>query len=290
MSENTYRLFFVILIKSFSSNLNKSTDKGTIQMKIINCSKKVVGGILIALTANVSVYAGIDNMGDAVNKAGQQRMITQRILKDYALIGMNNIYGDPKKDLPEMIKLFDTNLEDLKGFITDKPSLEGLNEVSSLWEPIKKTLQETPSKDKAAKLQEDLEALLSAANKSTGMISKSSGQASSDIVNMAGKQRMLSQRMASLYMLKVWDINDPKFEDKLTKAMEEFSKAQETLLASKLNTDEISALLKKSRRAFMFFEMTAESESKKYIPSLINKSANKILKNMNTATELYSKK
>ncbi|MEA3455568.1 MAG: type IV pili methyl-accepting chemotaxis transducer N-terminal domain-containing protein [Campylobacterota bacterium] len=259
-------------------------------MKITNNAGKVLGGMLIALITNVSAYGSIDNMGDAVNKAGQQRMITQRILKDYALIGMNNIYGDPKKDLPEMIDLFDANLKNLKGFITDKPSLESLDEVSALWEPIKKTLQEAPAKDKAAKLQEDLEALLKAANKSTGLISKSSGETSLEIVNTAGKQRMLSQRMASLYMLKVWDINDPKFEEKLTKAMEEFSKAQETLLASELNSDEINALLAKSGRAFMFFEMTAESDSKKYIPSLINQSANKILKNMNTATELYSKK
>ncbi len=259
-------------------------------MKIANSTGKVLGGILIALTTNVSVYAGIDNMGDAVNKAGQQRMITQRILKDYALIGMNNIYGDPKKDLPEMIGLFDTNLNDLKGFITDKPSAASLDEVTALWEPIKKILLETPSKESAPKLQEDLDALLAAANKSVELISKSSGEESSDIVNLAGKQRMLSQRMASLYMLKVWEIDDPKFESKLTKSMEEFNEAQEILLISKLNTDEISTLLGKSGRAFMFFEMTAQSDSKKYIPSLINQSANKILKNMNAATELYSKK
>ena len=136
-------------------------------MKIANNTGKVLGGILIALTTNISAYAGIDNMGDAVNKAGQQRMITQRILKDYALIGMNNIYGDPKKDLPEMIKIFDTNLNELKGFIKDKPSLESLNEVSALWEPIKKILQEAPSKDKVVNLQEDLEVLLKSAHKST---------------------------------------------------------------------------------------------------------------------------
>ena len=259
-------------------------------MKIANSTGKVLGGILIALTTNISAYAGIDNMGDAVNKAGQQRMITQRILKDYALIGMNNIYGDPKKDLPEMIKIFDTNLNELKGFIKDKPSLESLNEVSALWEPIKKILQEAPSKDKVVKLQEDLEVLLKSANKSAGMIMKSSGEASSEIVNTAGKQRMLSQRMASLYMLKVWDIVDPKFEEKLTNAMDEFSQAHETLLASKLNTDEINVLLENTGMAFMFFEMSRESKSKRYVPSLINKSATKILTNMNTATQLYSKK
>lgn len=259
-------------------------------MNPMDSTKKILGGALIALAANVTAYAGIDNMGDAVNKAGQQRMITQRMLKDYALIGMNNIYGDPKKDLPEMVKLFDTNLNELKGFIKDKPSLESLDEVSTVWKPIKKTLQEAPSKDKVVKLQEDLEILLNAANKSTGLITKSSGKASSDIVNTAGKQRMLSQRMASLYMLKVWDITDPTFEEKLTKAMDEFSQAHETLLASKLNTDETNLLLEKTGMAFMFFEMSRESKSKRYVPSLINKSATKILTNMNTVTQLYSKK
>ncbi len=258
-------------------------------MNSINSTKKVFGGILIACLANVFAYASINNVGDAINKAGQQRMITQRMLKDYVLIGMNNIYGDPKKDLPEMVKLFDTNLNELKSFIKDKSSLDSLNEVSTLWIPIKKTLENAPSKDKVAKLQEDLETLLNAANKSTGLITKSSGKASSEIINTAGKQRMLSQRMASLYMLKVWDIADPKFEEKLTKAMEEFSQAHEILLVAKLNTDEINALLEKTGMAFMFFEMTQESNSKRYVPSLINKSATKILTNMNTVTELYSK-
>ncbi len=258
-------------------------------MDLMNKTKKIWGGVFIAFMVNISAQAGIDTISDAVNKAGQQRMITQRMLKDYVLIGMNNIYGDPKKDLPEMIKLFDTNLNALKKFIKDKPSIESLTAVSTLWEPLKKTLKETPSKDKAVKLQEDLELLLKATNKSTELIAKSSGQSSLAIVNTAGRQRMLSQRMASLYMLKVWDITDPKFEEKLNRTMDEFSKAHEILLASKLNTDEINIVLEKTGMAFMFFEMSRESQSKRYVPSLINKSATKILTNMNTATQLYSK-
>ncbi len=258
-------------------------------MTIKNNIAKVLGGVFITSMINVSAYGAIDNMGTAINKAGQQRMLTQRMLKDYALIGMENIFDDPKKDLPEMITLFDTNLNDLKSFIKDKPSLDSLNKVSTLWAPIKKTLQEAPSDKKVVKLQEDLDSLLKAANTSTNLIAKSSGKASSEIVNTSGKQRMLSQRMASLYMLKVWGIKDTKFNEKLSKSIEEFSTAHETLLALKSNTDEIKALLKKSGKAFIFFEMMGQSESDKYVPSLINRSANKILKNMNTTTELYSK-
>lgn len=250
----------------------------------------VLVGVFATMVVSVSASAEITSMSDAVNKAGKQRMITQRMLKDYALIGMGNTYGNPKEDLPTMLTLFDTTLAELKTFIKDEASIESLNEVSTLWAPIKSTLQETPSKDKVATLQKDLDRLLKAAHKSTGLIVKATGTASGEIINTAGRQRMLSQRMASLYMLKVWEVNDAKFDTKLSLAMEEFETAHKTLLASSLNTDEINVLLKKSGKSFMFFKMMGSGKSKKFIPSLINRSANKILTNMNTATELYATK
>ena len=258
-------------------------------MKQKNHLKHLGSIMIITSLLTVAGQASTSDMGITINKAGQQRMLTQRMLKDYALIGMNNIFGDPKKDLEEMITLFDKNLNELSTQVQDKNSLNSLKEVSTLWQPIKQTLQEAPVKNRAISLQEDLENLLTATDRATGLIVKSSGTSLSTIVNTSGKQRMLSQRMSSLYMLKVWDIYDPKFDKKLADAIEDFGKAHEELLASKLNNDEIKALLQKSENAFMFFEMMGQSKSKKYIPSLINRSANTILTNMNKATELYAK-
>jgi len=99
---------------------------------------------------------------------------------------------------------------------------------------------------------------------------------------------MLSQRMASRYMLKVWCVEDPEFQKKLSTAMEQFSAAHKTLLKSSLNTDKTNVLLAKVGKSYMFFEMMGNSKSKKFIPSLINRSANKMLKHMNTATGLYA--
>ena len=217
-------------------------------MNSIKNAKKVFGGIVMTLFITISTQASIDNISDAINKAGQQRMITQRMLKNYALIGMNNIYGNPKEDLPKMILLFDTNINELKIFIKDKASLKSLGEVSTLWTPIKKVLQEAPSKEKVVKLQEDLEKLLEIAHKTTELIVKSSGQVSSQIVNTAGTQRMLSQRIAKNYFYKGLGINATKSGKQLQISMAQFSTALKKL--------DIQAQNKKVKKMVKFVNMS----------------------------------
>ena len=97
---------------------------------------------------------------------------------------------------------------------------------------------------------------------------------------------MLSQRMAGLYMLKVWGINDKKIKEKMDDSMELFKRSLEKLQKSELNTDEITKLLTKVEKSFMFFEIMNRS-SNTFIPTLIYKKSDDILKNMNSVTKLY---
>lgn len=98
---------------------------------------------------------------------------------------------------------------------------------------------------------------------------------------------MLSQRMASLYMLKVWGVDDPQFKKKMDEAMKLFRESLDRLKQSEMNTPEITSLLEKAEKSFKFFEIMNRSKSK-FIPALIYKKSNEILKDMNTATGLYA--
>jgi hypothetical protein len=215
-------------------------------------------------------------------------MFTQRLLKDYAMVGMENKFGKPDEDMKKVITSFDDALKSLVSFNKDEATKKSLDEVSKLWDPIKKELQKKPTKKSASILQGELEALLKEANSATQLFSKQTGESSGEIINISGRQRMLSQKMASLYMLKVWGLGDDKFAQKMKDTMTLFKTSHKKLDKFEKNTPEIKKLLSKVKKSFMFFEFMGRSKSK-FIPSLIYKKSNDILRDMNEVTALYVK-
>jgi len=253
---------------------------------ILKAKKIVKGSALLCLLGSPLAAIEITSETHAVDIAGKQRMFTQRMLKDYSMVGMGNTFGNPSEDLKKTTADFKDHLDSLISYTKSDETKKSLEVVQTLWAPLEKILSEAPEKAKVTKLQEDLDTLLKAANETTKLFAKDSGSASGEIVNMAGRQRMLSQKMAGLYMMKVWGIDDPQFKEKMNKAMELFKTSSQKLEKSELNTEEINKLLAKVKRSFMFFEMMNKSKSK-YVPSLIYKKSNDMLKNMNTATQAY---
>ena len=229
----------------------------------------------------------VENLAQAVNEAGRQRTLTQRMLKNYAMIGIGNTFGNPQEDLKKVTEMFEDHLKGLTAFAQDEKTKKSLQEQRKLWDPIRSSLEGAPSREKAAELQGQLDALLKAADRTTKLFAAQTGEKSGEIINISGRQRMLSQRMANLYMLKVWGMNDPKFKEKMDAAMKLFSESLDRLMKSDLNTDEIDRLLARVKKNFMFFEVMNKSQSK-FIPSLIYKKSNEILKDMNTVTGLYA--
>ncbi|RUM68152.1 MAG: hypothetical protein DSZ07_07330 [Sulfurovum sp.] len=242
--------------------------------------------LFLSLLYSSSYAIEIRSLHHAVDIAGKQRMFTQRMLKDYAMIGMENSFNNPDKDLKEIISKFENHLESLQNYTKNKKIIKSTQRVKKLWIPIKEILQKSPKKEKALPLQESLEKLLQASDSTTHLFAKEEGEEAGIIIDISGRQRMLSQRMASLYMLKVWGVKNKNFQDKMDKSMNLFETSLKHLQHSKLNTKEITDLLKEVENSFTFFKIMNKTADT-FIPTLIYKKSNDILKNMDTITHDY---
>ena len=260
---------------------------------MISSYKKIIKHVVVlfllsSLFTHSLLAVEIESIYDAVNIAGKQRMFTQRMLKDYAMIGMKNSFGNASKDLNNTISKFEDHLHALHNYTKNSKIKKSTKKAEEIWLPIKKILQSPPNKNEVIKLQSDLEELLLVSNDITDLFAKETGKEAGEIVDISGRQRMLSQRMASLYMLKVWGTDDKMFKDKMKESMHLFKSSLEELKKSKLNTNNIDKMLDKVEKSFMFFEVMNKSRSV-FIPSLIYKKSNDILKNMNEITQCYVK-
>jgi hypothetical protein len=195
--------------------------------------------------------AGLVQANEAalVDIAGSQRMLTQNILKVYCQIGMDESYGNPQRQLEEAIRRFDAQVATIKAGSKDAKVEAALGEVTRLWPPYQKLATATPSKEGAAMLLALNPALLSATHAVVVALEQSSGTTAGEIVNLSGRQRMLTQRMAMLYMLQIWGIDDVSIDPELKKATEEFRAAQIRLSALPANTPRITSGLMRVHRS-----------------------------------------
>ncbi len=248
---------------------------------------KLILLLLIGMTLTTGVQAEINTISSAINKAGRQRMLTQRIVATYCQIGLDIKTSTSNNQLKDAIALFDQQLNELKEYRPTGPIHEQLNKVSTLWAPMKQIASATVNRTQAEKLRLLAEDVLRNSHRVVIMLQDESGSQAGRLVNIAGRQRMLSQRMSNLYMLKSWGFKSSEYNFDYSTAINEFKGALSELAASPLNTSQINAALANANKQFKILQRTLSAKEKEAFPLIVKMSADKLLGQMNDITHMY---
>jgi len=235
-----------------------------------------------------SSHAEIQSLSSSINKAGKQRMLSQRIVATYCQIGQEIQTKKSKKQLKRSVSLFDKQLTELKTYQPSGEIHNQLKKVDNLWLPMKKTALGPINKNNAEKLRKQSEEVTRASHQVVIMLQDMYGSEVGELVNISGRQRMLSQRLSNLYMLQSWGFSSSEYSSDYSIAINEFKGALTELNESSQNTQQINNNLNQVRKEFAMLERSTHKLNGEYIPLMVKMSADKLLKIMDTTTHLYA--
>jgi nitrate/nitrite-specific signal transduction histidine kinase len=236
------------------------------------------------------VHAQVTDFNDAINKAGRQRMLSQRMVKAYLALGLQVKTTEAARVLDQSVALFDRQLVELKSFAPTPPIKETYTQLESQWSALKSLLVgAVPSAANATKVLTQDAAVLALANTGTQQLEQSYGKPAGKLVNVAGRQRMLSQRMAKYYLALTWGVDAGAAATEIGKARTEFAQSLGVLRDAPEATHEIRQELALADAQWVLFASALNAKPSTNGAEHVFATSENLLLVMDKITTLYSK-
>jgi nitrate/nitrite-specific signal transduction histidine kinase len=133
---------------------------------------------------------------EAVNRAGQLRMLSQRIVKFYALACAGVAGADTRGMFADSIVHVDSNLAILDRSLSKATFGDLLGAVIEPWKKLQAALKKPPAVSRLMEVDDFAEQVLEHAETLTANLEVAAFAPALHAVNVSGRQRMLSQRLA----------------------------------------------------------------------------------------------
>jgi len=138
---------------------------------------------------------------EAVNRAGQLRMLSQRLVKLYALTCAGVTPDETARLCRDSLELIEGNLAALGRTLSKATFGDLLDGVLAPWASLKAALRETPAVARLTAVDALAERLLVQAEALTKTLETAGFAAALQVINVSGRQRMLAQRLAKLAII-----------------------------------------------------------------------------------------
>ena len=187
---------------------------------------------------------------DTVNRSGQLRMLSQRLVVLYALQVADAGATQAPVLRAEAAERIEQNLAQLKQALSRPTFGDLLDATTQAWQALRAALQTAPDAARLGLIDTTAEQLLDAAEGMTAALEAASPLATLAVLNRAGRQRMLSQRLAKEALLATLcqGAAAQAAADGAVRSIEAFEAALVELERAPLSTPGIRAELEQARR------------------------------------------
>jgi hypothetical protein len=271
---------------------------------------KKIGSILIVclLAFFASAQTTVLTLGNAINIAGKQRMLTQRMAKSFVFKSIGTLPEQSQKELNSSMLLFEENLKLLQANAYNTTIKAKLDRESDLWKSYKTALGAAFGRGSSSYILTLNTDILNACDeavteyveyaKTRPAANTDDGAAGAMVAfntNTSGRLRMLSQRMTLYYVAYYNSLLDENGYKVLKSAGDGIANGFTAVLTSEVNNQEVDDAISQAMIEWNVIKEKCtkdnciDFQAKTLDPALMYEQTNKIVNKVDRIVQAYSK-
>lgn len=225
---------------------------------------------------------------DAINTAGRQRMLTQRITGSYIQAGLGANRESARDRLAQSVELFEQQHAELMRLKLPEAIHDALIQIGADWDEFRALANGELNREWVGQLVALDGKLLQACEQVVAMLEQASGSTQGRLVNISGRQRMLSQRIVKNYMLVAAGLAGQDTVSQIGHDRDEFRKSLNTLLSERNYSAQIGDKLAEVSAQWVWVESALDMTDDNYYPLIVADVCEKILQLLESLTRMYA--